>query len=388
MGYAINPPIVRENLVFAVDAASSGSFDKRENIVDYSTYNAGTWTIPLGNATLTTGIDAPDGSNTAVRFTGGGAADALFRVTHPSVTPNGTAQYTISMYVRLISGTTAVNGIVMGWQDLTPSGSYLASLVTNQWVRITFTATPTAVARTFIDIVDNTTTNYVMDFWGLQIEKSPTVTDYTPTSGAQIFRGTNWTDMISGTNLTSAANTIYNADNGGSFVFSGASTSFLTNNTHAGLNLTNNMSMEAWVYITTWNDLGGIITYGTDTAEQYTLMTRVGGNFQAAYNWPGTWYTVTSAGQGTGINRWFHVVATFVDGQHRIYVNGVLSSLWLQSLTTYPVVAGAYLTIGNQHPGGDEMFYGRVSIARIYSKALTATQVSQNFAAMRGRYGI
>jgi hypothetical protein len=39
-------------------------------------------------------------------------------------------------------------------------------------------------------------------------------------------------------------------------------------------------------------------------------------------------------------------------------------------------------------PSAATNFTGRISATRIYNKALTATEVQQNFNAIRGRYGI
>ena len=391
MGYSVNGPIVRDSsLVMAVDAGYNLSYDGRENLANNSTYNATTWTLPAGNATITTGIDAPDGTNTAVRFTGTNTGNALLRVNHPSITPNGTDSYTVSFFARSISGTIASNGLATDWSDGGPSGDYTSSLSLNNWVRISFTAVATAVGRSFVDIISDTSTNRVIDFWGLQVEKSPTVTTYTPTNGSIISRGTTWRDMISGTTFSSVANTAFSTDNGGYFTYSGAASSFVSNSTHPSINITNNLTLEAWVFVSSWNNFGGIITFGTDAAEQYTLVMRSSGAFSFAYNWPGTWYITTSAEQGTSTGRWFHVASTFVDGVVRIYVNGAASGTPIvHPLAALPAVTGSpFLTIGNQHPGGDEMLVGRVAIARIYNRALTPTEISQNFAAHRGRFGL
>ena len=395
MSYSANPSIVRDGLVYCVDAANERSYAFKENLNPWSTYDAVQWVLPNGNATLTTGIDAPDGSNTAVRLTCSNAGDTLFRINHPTIAVSGTNAYTVSFYVRLISGTSSASGqLVSDWSDGGPSFDYRTWLLTNAWVRVYITSTPAAGNKTFLDLLNNNTNNYVMDYWGVQIERSPAVTEYTPTiggvsPGTAITRGTSWNDMISGTgSVGPVSNSIFDSVRGGAFGFTGASTSFITTNTYAPLNLTNNMSMEAWVRVDAWTSIGGIMTFGTDAAEQYALWTNTGGIFVASYNWPGTWYQTWSVAQGGATGNWFHVVATFTDGVLRIYVNGVLSNVSSNTLTTFPTVSGAYLTIGNNHPGGDEMFNGRVAIARIYNIPLTPLQVNQNFAAHRGRFGI
>jgi len=161
-------------------------YSMSENLVSYSTYNTATWVnnFPAG-ATLTTGIDAPDGTTTAVRFTCNNTTNALLRVNIPSLTPNGTDTYITSFYVRKISGT---GSAFTDLGDGNPSADYSSQLVTNQWVRVTVSGVPTATAKTFLDLFSDNNTNYVLDFWGVQLEKSSLVTDYTPTSGTAISR--------------------------------------------------------------------------------------------------------------------------------------------------------------------------------------------------------
>ena len=167
-------------------ATEFDDYSMSENLVSYSTYTASNWinNFPAG-ASITTGITAPDGTNTAVRLTCTNTTNALLRVNIPSLTPNGTDTYTTSFYVRKISGT---GGAFTDLGDGNPSADYSSQLVTNQWVRVTVSGVPTATAKTFLDLFSDNNTNYVLDFWGVQLEKSSVATDYTPTLGTIISR--------------------------------------------------------------------------------------------------------------------------------------------------------------------------------------------------------
>ena len=167
-------------------ASEFDDYSMSENLVSYSTYTASNWinNFPAG-ASITTGITAPDGTNTAVRLTCTNTTNALLRVNIPSLTPNGTDTYTTSFYVRKISGT---GGAFTDLGDGNPSADYSSQLVTNQWVRVTVSGVPTATAKTFLDLFSDNNTNYVLDFWGVQLEKSSVATDYTPTLGTIISR--------------------------------------------------------------------------------------------------------------------------------------------------------------------------------------------------------
>jgi hypothetical protein len=176
----------RLNQYASMLATEFDDYSMSENLVSYSTYTASNWinNFPAG-ASITTGIIAPDVTNTAVRLTCTNTTNALLRVNIPSLTPNGTDTYTTSFYVRKISGT---GSAFTDLGDGNPSADYSSQLVTNQWVRVTVSGVPTATAKTFLDLFSDQNTNYVLDFWGVQLEKSSVATDYTPTVGTIISR--------------------------------------------------------------------------------------------------------------------------------------------------------------------------------------------------------
>jgi hypothetical protein len=44
--------------------------------------------------------------------------------------------------------------------------------------------------------------------------------------------------------------------------------------------------------------------------------------------------------------------------------------------------------IGDNHPGGQEYFDGRIGSIKIYNRVLATTEIQQNFQALRDRYQI
>jgi hypothetical protein len=66
----------------------------------------------------------------------------------------------------------------------------------------------------------------------------------------------------------------------------------------------------------------------------------------------------------------------------KAYKNGVLDSSWTGAFGT---LSGNYFWIGNGYNGYTNI---QVYNTKLYNRALSATEVSQNFNALRGRYGI
>lgn len=160
---------------------------------------------------------------------------------------------------------------------------------------------------------------------------------------------------------------------------------------NSNLNITDNLTMEAWVYPTASVQYGGIIVYGTNLGEQYSLNTVNTNQFMVGTNWPGNWYAAYSPTYT--LNSWTHVVATVSSGTVAYYFNGQqvnTGALTFSALTTSTLtpVSGAYIMVGDNHPGGQEYFDGRIAVAKVYNRVLNANEVLQNFAALRARYGV
>ena len=87
------------------------------------------------------------------------------------------------------------------------------------------------------------------------------------------------------------------------------------------------------------------------------------------------------------INVWINVTNTVTaSGVSTLYVNGI--STYVANGFTY----GNSTSIGRlgigADPGGQEPFQGNIAQVSIYDRALTASEITQNFNAQRGRFGI
>lgn len=416
MATQYNPQSVTNGLVYCVDAANPRSFNISENLLTYSEQlDNAAWaksevTI-TANATL-----APDGTLTADKVLET-VNNTIHNVSQNYNTTAGTS-FTYTVYLKaaertfafvgmsdlvtgdchvvvdLIAGTLGSTSIVGvgGWTNR----SFAIDSAGNGWwrVRCSGTTSTTYASPRIYTMQSATTAGYAgsttsgVFMWGAQLEKGLTASPYTQTVASTVTRSTNWTDMIGGSSSVATNGPQFNNNNAGYFNMAAASVQYFQHPVYSALDITNNLTLEAFVYITTWNHIGGVLTYGTDAAEQYALWTSNGGQFVFSSNWPGTWYQHYS-GSTLSAGSWYHVVATFASGTAKFYINGVLATSTTSfGITTLPAVSSAYLTIGNNHPGGDEMLDGRVGMARIYNRVLSLQEVQLNFNACRGRYGI
>jgi hypothetical protein len=399
MALAHSPSIVMNGLVLALDAANTKSYDGSENLVSYSSYNASTWSnIFPANATLTTGITAPDGTNTAVRLTCTATGNSLLRVSFPGFTPNGTDTYTTSFYVKLISGTTSSSSqLTTDLADGNPTGNYLPNLITNQWVRVSFSEVPTATTKSFIDLLSDNTNNYVLDFWGVQVEKGSSANTYYPTTGTTKTRGTTWTDLSGNSNTGTLTNgPTYSSANGGSIVFDGTNDYIDLSNRSLPLINVSKFTYSTFIKITSSAALGMFFTFGNSSNYANDITFYYSSNtlyFQINNGGDGAGYFTYTIGSWSNISVVYDGTQSTNDTRLKVYINGVQQTLTFNytvpattSSTNFTGAAiGIYSTSGFTT---DTVMGGNVGTASMYNRALSASEISQNFNALRGRYGI
>jgi hypothetical protein len=81
---------------------------------------------------------------------------------------------------------------------------------------------------------------------------------------------------------------------------------------------------------------------------------------------------------------WYHVSVTYNNGSPKIYINGVLDASSSQTLTP----ASSYYGNDIGRLGlGIQYFNGRIGDVEVYNRALSPSEVYQNFNALKNRYG-
>ena len=99
------------------------------------------------------------------------------------------------------------------------------------------------------------------------------------------------------------------------------------------------------------------------------------------------WVTGNTSNSNISAGKWVHVMQTTSDSakSFRTYVNGVL----VNNLTfTGTPNSGGGLLIGRGFYGGIQNYSGLISVVRYYNRALSATEIAQNYNAQKSRFGL
>jgi hypothetical protein len=201
----------------------------------------------------------------------------------------------------------------------------------------------------------------------------------TTKSSTQVFRDPLGTNTFTASNLTYASN--------GLFGFNGSNGSIVSpNNTALD---TQTPTVEVWVKTNAttqngaWFEKGGINT-------QYALFQEGGVILWRQRLADGTLTnlsTTTSSFMNT--SSWFQVVGTYASGSRVLYVNGVQVNSDGQGGTLATNASGMSTgALGGNSGSPGYFFNGNIGVVRVYNRALSATEVMQNFNATRGRYGV
>ena len=202
--------------------------------------------------------------------------------------------------------------------------------------------------------------------------------------------GATWTDRSLSKNNSTLVNTpTYSSTNGGYLSFSSASSQYATASNPGSLT---RWTAEVMVRFTS--------SYSTKVAMvvggQYDLSSNLNftigtNNAPINYNiavgfFNGAWRSTT--GVAYPLNTWVHITGTYDGSTVRQYTNGVQ----VQTLNYVGTPAsGGEIRINRRWDdvvSSGNLFDSNIAAVRIYNRALTAAEVSQNFNALRVRFAI
>jgi hypothetical protein len=380
--------VTRTGLALELDAGSGPSYSP--NVFGYAR-DIGSWAVQYGanNAILsrdTAVTDSPArGIAMKMAVTGNDPHASCYNTSATNIAPAAIGQtWTISVYVKASVATTGE--LILFGADATgnafAANTYIAGGAVNigtSWSRVSFTTTipNTATATAFIQFrLDGTPTGGAgINIWwdGLQLELQSSATTFSQTYNPN---GLSWYDTSGNIrNGTLFNSTTWSSDNSGSLVFNGS----------------NN-------YVDVASSLGTLSNYTIMFWARRDAENRmpVAGRLNTAFYWYGdnSWaYT-----HGGAFGEYYYSKPTSIPlgtwGNYCVVYNGANVSIYRQGVyqgqqaTTGTADWSQGMRIGFWAGGGGYAWQGRISQVFMYTTALSADQVAQNFTATRARYGI
>jgi hypothetical protein len=249
--------------------------------------------------------------------------------------------------------------------------------LTTSWQQFSMTFNVTVAGNIYVEMIGfNGTPDIDILLWGAQLTPTSFVASYVSTSASAVSF-TKWVDY-SGSNLTvtkggSQSPTYPSWNSSGYFEFTGG----VTANNYSRFEVTT----------PTMNALT-VIAYHYSTASGGHLLRHTTNSFQIGPDGytAGASYNDVACSKLDTLNTWICDALTFDGTVLKGYRNGVqYSNVTRGSSTT---IAGGTLNIGTRSDSYAAHYVGRIAMIAIYSQALSAAEIQQNFNALRGRFGL
>ena len=211
--------------------------------------------------------------------------------------------------------------------------------------------------------------------------------------------GTTWNDLSGNGNTGTLVNGVsYSTANGGSLNFNYLDSEYVSFSNASSLQFLNRSpyTLSAWVYPTRNPGLNNFT--GIFDREDSSIGSRDGFNvlFLGGSGTDTYFYTErfvagaqTSVGgvllnQSVTVNAWHYIVATYDGTNLTIYRNG---SIYGTSATSTGNITNTSktLTVGLR---GGQYFGGNITQTQIYNRALTTSEITQNYNALKSFYGL
>lgn len=413
--------IVREGLVLHLDAASVKSCPNYNKATYSQNFDNAVWNKSTGLIT-TTGLLAPDNTLTAFTITDD-AADAYKNFSRSFTVLNNTSTYNISIFIKKTTGATSprtgfnvnlTGGTAVNTQPrfnadtgvLSSSNNMVVTSENNDYWRISFTITNNGTGNTNLSIqyypatgpynssdLITATGNHTV--WGFQLSLGSTLLPYKQNVLDSI---TTWKDLSQNAlNGTLVNDPLVSINNIGLLTFNGTnqSVSFGSSSLTQFLG-TSAYTLSAWIYLnslpnvnsfagifnreSTFNSVRDGYSMWINTETGSTTMRigteRFGGGSQTGI---ATTYATSDL-----LNKWLNVCTTYNGSTILLYLNGVQ----IGSAASTATIANTTKTLEFATRNGGAWLPGSIAAATIHNTALTATNVTQNFNALRGRYGV
>ena len=193
-----------------------------------------------------------------------------------------------------------------------------------------------------------------------------------------------WNDLTANNYSGSLLNgTAFSSTNGGSFVFDGVDDYI----TVSEIGQLTRFTVESWFRPTAYPNNSAAVVSSVYPGTNATVNFKIGYEGTSAMyggtHVGNTWYY--SPGVTTNLNTWQQVTFTFDGSNLTIYSNGVGGGS--NAFLGTPNSGGAGIRIGRRWDIA-EYFVGNISTTKVYNRALSVSEIQQNYNAQKSRFGL
>lgn len=401
-----SPKVVTDGLVFYYDMSNTQKSWKgppATNLIPYSQdYGSNgnfmaNWTGNLFsnwiNSVVTTGYQAPDDSYTANLITG------YYSRWTASITASVSTTYTFSIWLKNYSLTSSIylhvafglNGSLVNYNNI---DTFQPTTIAN-WTRCSWTVTSPASGINQIQCgvefggsKSASAGPYAVLVWGAQLETGSYATPYIPSLGTSSSRSSTQAIVdLTGRNTLTVNSLTYASD--GTFSFNGSSNHIVVSNGMNALIGTSSVTFSAWIYRTSApNYWSGIIANKVNVSDGICLLVNPDSKIFWQYDGGTSGVYAIYGGATLATNTWCNIVGVYDNVGLKTYLNGVFNDSASDAGKSISSAGNMDITIGAQDTGPGGPFPGKIAQCLVYNRALTATEIAQNFNAHRSRYGI
>ena len=183
--------------------------------------------------------------------------------------------------------------------------------------------------------------------------------------------------------------TFTTSNNNKYFSFNGTTNSRLIkvpNNTNLD---TQTPSVEVWIKTNATNQNGFWFEKGTVNSQYSLFQEYTEIQWRMVLNGSLSTFSNITVNLGVNTSSWFQVVGTFITGSRKLYVNGILKNSDSATGTIATNNGGMSIGAYGGYSGGRSYYYdGDIAIVRVYNKELLASEVLNNYNALKGRFSL
>ena len=323
-----------------------------------------------------------------------GVAGCHYHGNQTTITAGQTATFSFDYYVSPDAANYPTLNYLANFEGaVSASATDPTPTIKGVWKRASFTATAAATGSFNMLLYPGACSSSYLASSGFILYKNPQIEFDAPGNVSSPFVSTTRTNTqalldFTNTNTITATSLTYASD--GTFSFNGSS-NYASVADSSSLQVADTFSISAWIYPTILNNRFGIFSTRTanDTGSwQLEVGVGSGGQNRVLVTGVGTWIW-ESSNDVISANQWCNICFVKPNNATQggtMYVNGV--SLTPSTTTAYTILNNSNSKTIGVGTNLVQYFPGNIGNIQLHNQALTATEVQQNFNALRGRYNV